>query len=412
MRLRTLMILMILLSLLPGAALAEVPTIEAEVFTIEAAPMPEDELPLPEETDSPAETADEAPARTVKAYQTAIDAPLNTPGRESCGKKNCFWETEMDPYNEKAVWAMLTAPMTVIKGDSRKQANLYAEPDGDSEVIGEITLSAQGVHVLQKRSDGWSKVECYSSSFKGSKVKAWNQLVVGYVPTANLKEISVKTKYGFVVDKLDQRLYIYEEGKLLDVLVVSTGLGTQEEPWNESRSGEFILYTRAGAFPSGNLTCNYGIRYNDGDMLHEVPHIKRESGDNYTTTEPKLGTRASHGCIRVQRKRTASGINMRWIWSAMAKQLNSRFVIWEDWPGRSLSVPAGDTPVYYNPKGGTNYHSVAECLGVKERFLPLTAFTYAELDTGIYADLTPCGYCVPPRRVSEIEAINNAHLFE
>lgn len=133
MRLRTLMILMILLSLLPGAALAEVPTIEAEVFTIEAAPMPEDELPLPEETESPAETADEAPARTVKAYQTAIDAPLNTPGRESCGKKNCFWETEMDPYNEKAVWAMLTAPMTVIKGDSRKQANLYAEPDGDSE---------------------------------------------------------------------------------------------------------------------------------------------------------------------------------------------------------------------------------------------------------------------------------------
>lgn len=341
------------------------------------------------------------------------DAPeeLNTPGRERCGKPGCYWETPMDAADEETVWAMLTAPMTVLAGDPRTQVRLREQPDEDSPAIGEVTCDSQGVHVLETLENGWSRIECYSSSFEGSRTQAWNALLTGYVPTSLLKEKQVKTKYGFVVDKLDQRLYLYEDGELLDVLAVSTGLVTEGKPYNETRSGEYILWSLSGAFKDGNTTCNYGIRYNHGDLLHELPHIKTADGDNYGYTEPKMGQRASHGCIRVQRKRTPNGVNMRWIWNALYDgQVNSRLVIWEDWPGRAIPLPEAATPLYYNPRGGENYHDSPTCYGVRDEYEPLTAFTYGELDMVPYEDLTACAYCVPPRRAEEIKAINEAHL--
>lgn len=332
---------------------------------------------------------------------------MNTPGRERCGKPGCYWETPMDALAEEVVWTMLTAPMTVLRGDPRSQVTLRAEPDEDSAAVGEVTCDSQGVHVLEDMGNGWTRIECYSSSFEGSRTQAWNALVTGYVPTNLLKEKSVKTKYGFVVDKLDQRLYLYEGGKLLDVLAVSTGLVTEGKPYNETRSGEYILWSLSGAFKDGNTTCNYGIRYNHGDLLHELPHTGE---DNYGYTEPKMGQRASHGCIRVQRKRTPTGINMRWIWNALYDgQVGSRLVIWEDWPGRELELPAQDMPLYYNPHGGENYHDSPSCYGVRDRYEPMPGFTYGQLEDAPYDELTACPYCVPPRRTEEIESINAAH---
>lgn len=332
-----------------------------------------------------------------------------TPGKETCGHENCFWETPMDITDEERIWAMLTQPMTVVQGDSRSQSPVYKEPDKNAEVIGEVTCETQGVHVIETLDNGWTKVECYSSSFKGSKVEAYNELVTGYLPTSLLKERSVKTKYGLIVDKLTQRLYVFQEGQLLDVLAVSTGLNDDEHPWNETRSGEYVLNSRSGAFPSDNLVCNYGIRYNDGDLIHEVPHIKTSSGNNYKTTEPKLGSKASHGCIRVQRKRTPDGVNMKWLWNALKGQMGTRLVIWEDWQGRQIPIPDADLPLYYNPKGGEYYHSAASCYGVKDEYLPLTAFTYGELDDEPFTQLNACQYCYPALRVEAIDAINGMY---
>ena len=306
--------------------------------------------------------------------------------------------------------AILTAPMTVISGDPRTQVYLRALPDEDSVAVGEITCDSQGVHVLERLDNGWTRVECYSSSFEGSRVEAWNELVTGYVPTRLLEEKQPKEKYAFVVDKLDQRLYVFEDGALMDVLAVSTGLVTEGKPYNETRSGEYILWSLTGAFADGETTCNYGIRYNHGDLLHELPHTGE---DNYGYTEPKMGSRASHGCIRVQRKRTEKGVNARWIFNALYDgQVGSRLIIWEDWKGRQIALPDAQTPLYYNPQGGENYHDSPTCYGVKDRFEPMTAFTYGELDAAPYGDLNACPYCVPPRRAEDIAAINAAHQAE
>ena len=348
-----------------------------------------------------------APVDVSPAAQEA--STIYTPGRESCGKPNCFWETPMDYTNTEAVWAMLTAPITVIDGNFRAQAKVYAEPAKDSQVIAEVTQDSQGVHLLENLDNGWSRIECYSSSFHGSKVKAWNALVVGYVETSTLKEVAVRTEYGLVVDKLTQRLYIYQDGQFLDELMVSTGLPSAGKGYNETRSGEYLLFSPTGAFPSESFTCNYGIRYDDGDLLHEIPHIKYENGSDYSRTEKLLGSRASHGCIRVQRKRTEQGLNMRWIWNNLRDKMKTRMVIWEDWQGRSIPLPAEDTALYYNLKGGKEYHDSPTCYGVLDKFEPMTAFTYGELESADFAKLDACIYCNPPRRAGEIEEINAAH---
>ena len=81
--------------------------------------------------------------------------------------EGCFWCTPMDLEDEDAVWKMLTSPITVVQAkdgakaldDQMRQTVLYAEPDEKSEKLGMVTGQSQGVHVLETRDDGWSKVE-------------------------------------------------------------------------------------------------------------------------------------------------------------------------------------------------------------------------------------------------------------
>jgi len=372
------------------------------------------------ETPVPAPTAAPAPVQAVVVPPPAEVTPqpaanmnsVITPAYESAyhpEHENCYWCTPMDITDEEAVWNMLIAPVKVIDAKQKEQVILYAEPSTSSEKIGVVTGASQAVHVLEKAENGWVKVETYSSSFHDSRVKAWNKFVTGYLKESQLKTYTPRTDYGMVVDKLTQKLYIFKDGALFTTLAVSTGLYNERQPYNETRSGEFLIISRTGDFKSDNLICAKALRFNGGDLLHEVPHVLNADGSkNYKNCEPKLGTRASHGCIRVQRLKNAEGINMTWIWNNI--KVGTKMVVWEDYQGRQIDIPADDTPLYYNANGGSNYHSTANCNGVKDKYLPLSAFTYGELDSGDYADLTVCRYCYPPLRKSEIAAINEEHL--
>lgn len=54
-------------------------------------------LPLTALTEALPDTMD------VEAASAQASSVLNTPGREHCGKENCFWETEMDYTDTEAV---------------------------------------------------------------------------------------------------------------------------------------------------------------------------------------------------------------------------------------------------------------------------------------------------------------------
>ena len=322
-----------------------------------------------------------------------------------------YWTLPMDITDEEAVWAMLMQPITVLdtgkKNAERAQITIREAPDDDAEGVGVVTCVTQSVHVLETQGD-WTLIECYSSSFHDSKVKNWNALVQGWVPTKYLKTKTPDSHMGLVVDKLTQRLYIFVDGHLYDTLLVSTGLVNAKQPYNETRSGEFLMLVPAvGGFKDGSMVVDKAIRFNSGDLLHEVPYSTAKDGSKYYGTyEPALGTKASHGCIRVQRRTTPKGVNMGWIWKN--KKNYTKIVIWEDWQGRQILPPSDDTVLYYNPKGGKSYHSCETCNSAKGK--TFTAFTYGELETGDFAKLDCCPWCNPPLRLSEIAAINEKYI--
>jgi hypothetical protein len=105
----------------------------------------------------------------------------------------------------------------------------------------------------------------------------------------------------------------------------------------------------------------------------------------------------------VARLPNEDGLDQTWLWNNLKRY--TKIVIWDD-AGREIPYPADDTLLYYNPDGGQYYHSYANCASVRSKYLPLTAFTYAELDTGIYADLEPCPSCTPVKRKSVIDKEN------
>lgn len=320
-----------------------------------------------------------------------------------------YWTLPMDITDEENVWKVLMEPVTVLDGSSfsrpeRTQITVREEPDLDSLGIGVVTCENQSVHVLEKGKE-WTLIECYSASFFDSKVVNWNRLIHGYVQTKYLKEVRPDPAMGIVIDKLTQRLYLFRDGHLYSELMVSTGKSNAKQPYNETRSGEFLLTTKVGNFKSDNMTCRLAIRFNSGDLLHEVPYVYSRSDKGYKKQEDALGKRASHGCIRVQRKLTPEGINMEWIYEHYNK--NTKIMIWEDWQGRQIIEPEGDKKLYYNPDKGAYYHSGSFCNACPK--VVLEAFDYADLDEEPFASLERCPYCAPVLRREEIREINLLH---
>ena len=345
----------------------------------------------------------------------AHDLVFRTPNEDSevlCDHDFCFWQMTEGETDEELVWEVLTQPMTVLEGNQRDQIRVRARPEKEcTEYVGVVTCASQGVHVLGTEGE-WTRIEAYSSAEEGSKVEVWAERFQGYVETRLLKELQVDDTYGLVIDKLQQRLYVYREGHLFATLLCSTGFPREETPFHETPAGEFAIVSWVGDFWSdGGLYCARGLRINKGIMLHEVPCVittDEKTGAetrDYTRCERYLGEKASHGCIRIQKEKTPEGVNAEWLWRNLSRKPVTKVIIWDE-IGRKLGYPEEDYPLYYNPKGGKNYHSSPECLLVREKYRPLQAFTWGELDEEPYSRLTPCPGCAPQIRREGIDTVN------
>ena len=372
----------------------------------------DEEIDLSEEQDEIEEWEDlpDGPGDTL----LATDVFYHTPNEHSavkCDHDVCFWKMEMGHMDEEAIWKVLTQPVTVLTGKQREQVRVLARPDADcKDYVGVVTCASQAVHVLE-RGDTWTLIEAYSSSEEGSAVKVFAEQFQGYVRTDRLKEEEVDQTYGIVIDKLQQRLYVFKEGKLFTTMLCSTGFAKNKEHlFHETPAGEFLMVSWVGGFQAETLWCAYGIRINSGILVHEVP--SREETDrngvtftSYARCERYLGEKASHGCIRVQRQLTPEGVNAKWLWDNLHRKPYTKVIIWDDLD-RELTYPSDELLLYYNPKGGTNYHSQPTCSLVKDKYEPMTSFTYGELDEKPYSKLTPCPGCAPQGRREKIDELN------
>ena len=341
----------------------------------------------------------------------AHDAALHTPNEHSsveCPHDICYWKLPMGSMDEDAIWKVLTQPVTVLRGNQRKQVRVRLEPDKKcTDYTGVVTCDSQAVHIL-KPGDTWTLIEAYSSSQEGSSVKVWAERFEGYVETSLLQEKQVNQELGLVIDKLQQRLYVFKQGRLFATLLCSTGFPKKDTPFNETPAGEFLVVSRTGGFWSENLYCDMALRINDGILIHEVPWFLRTKKDgttekNYWNCELYLGEKASHGCIRVQRRPTPQGVSQKWLWDNVTT--GTKVIIWDE-IGRYLLPPDDDYLLYYNPDGGEQYHSDPECLAVLQKYRPLKPFRYGDLESAPYDRLTRCPACAPQLRLSEIDTVN------
>ncbi len=344
----------------------------------------------------------------------ARDMIYRTPNEDSevlCDHDFCFWQLTEGETDEDLVWQVLTQPLTVLEGKQRDQIRVRARPEEKcTDYVGVVTCASQGVHVLRQEGD-WTLIEAYSSAEEGSKVQVWATRFQGYVKTKLLKELPVSQEYGIVIDKLQQRLYVYKEGRLYATLLCSTGFPREDTPFNETPAGEFAIVSWVGAFWAGSLYCDKALRINSGIMLHEVPctiEVNPDTGEetrDYFRCERYLGEKASHGCIRVQREKTPEGVNAKWLWDNLHRKPYTKVIIWDE-IDRELGYPDDDLELYYNPNGGRLYHSQDHCSNVKDKYEPMKVFRYDQLDEKPYSKLTRCPACAPQLRKSEIDTLN------
>jgi len=350
--------------------------------------------------------------------------PYRIPSRETVSPElqgKSYWTLPVGEWNEKAIWDVMMQPMTFIKGgDQRETYKLRAAPDkstASSNILGEITYVSQGVHVLQTLDNGWSLVEANNSSYGPDNrtrrgYGSTDDVIKGYVETKYLEVTMPRNDYGVLIDKLKQEMYVFKEGKLFTTLIISTGNPTKQQPWNETPAGEYLMVSRVGDFLAGNLVCPMGMRINGGSLIHEVPYILNETTGwkDYSIQERQLGVKASHGCVRVQRKANAEGANMTWLWNNI--KVNTKVLIWDDFPGRYYEYPEDDLMLYFNPNNGQYYHLDQNCASIRDKYLPLKgSLTYAELDEAEHLKLTPCKSCNPPLRKTQIDKINADNGF-
>ena len=378
------------------------------------------ESPRPEETTA----AESAPPAADASTEVPTPAPTHhvviPSGVTTQAQETNYWTLPMGEMDEEAIWNVMMQPIVVLDGEQKEVYRLRKTPDKSAKrdnVVGEVTYASQGLHILETLDNGWTKVEVYNSSYGPDCTSrpgygVTDDRLVGYVETSRLKTITPRTDYALLIDKLEQTMYIFSDGKCIGSLLISTGLNNSKQSWNETPSGEFLMVSRMGGFPAGNLWCSYGMRVNGGCAIHEVPYIGNAdtpaSQRDYSSTVKLLGQKASHGCIRVQKAANEQGQNIKWLWDNI--RVNTKVLIWDD-TGRFLSYPDDGLSLYYNPNGGKYYHESQNCATVKSRYLPLTEFKYSELDTAAFSKLSPCSGCARVMRKSDIDALNAENGF-
>ncbi|CDM67324.1 Hypothetical protein CM240_0150 [Clostridium bornimense] len=102
------------------------------------------------------------------------------------------------------------------------------------------------------------------------------------------------SKYGIVVSIDQQRVYVYEDSKLIKSMLCATGVEGSDTP-----VGRYKIIARAKSFFSQQYQQGgyYYLQFMGDFLFHSVPF--GPDGKIIPEEENKLGFKASHGCVRL-----------------------------------------------------------------------------------------------------------------
>lgn len=225
-----------------------------------------------------------------------------------------------DDADESTMWNWMMKPSVVVDIGFHQHQKILKEPELRSESLGTVHGQTQGMKVLDLSVPGWARVG------------AWNhetgEYVEGWVPQDKLKVVHPETDYGLVFRKSDQSLTVYFQGNVLDTLRISTGKAEKKHADYETPAGAYLTGTHRGSFSSNGKKFDYVIQYDGGNMIHQIPYWWKNGLKDFSAGAEALGTKASHGCIRVQAEPSGlAGINAYWLWTHIP--FGSRVIILE-----------------------------------------------------------------------------------
>ena len=182
-------------------------------------------------------------------------------------------------------------------GTHKTPIYIYNKPEGST--IG-VTYGISATFKVMEDLGDWLFVE--TSGTRGGPIQ-------GYVRANRLQKVTVTSPYRIEVcirkhGTNAQTMFVYKNDELIDQFKISSGMVEGTTP-----TGTFCLMNRKPYF---NVLGTSGIcwdtlRVVGGVCIHRIPEIN----GSYKTTEPLLGTPASHGCVRVPVEKS------RWLYEEM-----------------------------------------------------------------------------------------------
>ena len=238
------------------------------------------------------------------------------------------------PESADSVWDCLMAPVTVVDIGLMQHQNIYSAPDGKSAVIGTMHGQSHGVLVLELRADGFARI--------GTWRQEDGDYVEGYVPAGRLKTVAPNPHYGLVIDKNEpQTMQIWQDGKKLGEIAVSTGLMAKGKTFRETLAGAFLTTDRMISFKDEGYQYNYALRIDGGNLIHSLG-CKLVSGKfDYSEQLQMIGSKSSHGCVRCDPRPGENGLNVYWLWTHLP--YNTKVLVLDD-PGARAARLAELTP--------------------------------------------------------------------
>ena len=224
--------------------------------------------------------------------------------------------------SDEEIWEIMMKPSVVIDANGTfRRFNLYGVPKAGTRAVGTLRCALQGLEVLDA-DDTWAHVRACRHED--------GQMVEGYLLVKQLTVYSPGTHYGVLIDKREQTLTVFEDGKRIGTVPVSTGLVTPGNSYRETPSGAFLTDVHTGAsFAQEGYRYEYPLRYDGGNYIHGVGYVRNGRARDYSNNQKLLGQKASHGCTRVSLfLQEGSPINMYWLWIHLP--YHTRIIILDD----------------------------------------------------------------------------------
>ena len=241
-----------------------------------------------------------------------------------------YWADRVPLSKEERI-AFFSSPVPVVDGLEGSGTPVFSEPTYNSLKLGMVHGATVSLKILELGiPNGWTKVG-FCRYGDGSYQE-------GYIRTESLAMVKPSGHYGLIADLASQTMYVFLDGELVGSLLFSSAMDGLKV---ETCCGVFLTGLRMENFREEGFQYDYVIRIDGSNLLHQVGYRYGQNA-SFAEQRQQLGTRASHGCIRMAETpgERGTGLTAWWIYSHIPKR--TVLIVVDDYAKR-LSEAMGET---------------------------------------------------------------------